>query len=107
MTYLKQIFFTLGLFAVLTLSAQSNPPIKLYPNPASSFIRVEFNTIPSSPIQINISDILGNKIKTYNFNQDEFIEIDLSGLNLINGLYLVKVETENSMIIKRLIIKNK
>ncbi len=89
----------------MALSAQSSPKVNLYPNPATDFVRLTFNEIIYTDVTVTISDILGNKIETFTFKPSESIYIDLSGLELMNGMYLIKIETGSSMFLKRLLIK--
>jgi hypothetical protein len=101
------LILILALSIFTGLNAQVVPnPASVYPNPATSSIRVSFATPVKSDVTITISDILGNKIGAFKFTADEAISIDLSNLDLKNGMYLVKVETGDQSQLKRLVVKS-
>lgn len=88
------------------LNAQ-NPvdKVSLYPNPASTSVNVLINETSQKDVVVTISDILGNKIETFKFKAGEAINIDLSTLNLRNGMYLFKIESGDDVWLKRLVVK--
>lgn len=97
----------LALSVFTGLSAQAVPnPASVYPNPATSSVRISFATPVKSDVTVTISDILGNRIGTFKFAADEAISIDLANLELKNGMYLVKVETGDQSQLKRLVVKS-
>jgi hypothetical protein len=69
----------------------SNDQIKIYPNPTSGVVYINYNT--STPELIEVSDILGKVLyKTTSFNQgDEKIDIT----TYANGIYIVNVYMSN------------
>jgi|GEM_PF-6466065 len=103
---MKQILLLTGLILSMTLHAQNAPKVNLYPNPASTFVRISFSEVVQTDVTVVISDILGNKIETYTFKPSESVDIDLAALNLINGLYLIKIQTGSTMVQKRLLVKH-
>lgn len=102
---MKHFLLFCSLLFTMALSAQSSPKVNLYPNPATDFVTLTFNEIIHSDVTVTISDILGNKIETFTYKPSESIKIDLSGLELMNGMYLIKIETGGSVFLKRLLIK--
>jgi hypothetical protein len=103
---MKRLFTILILAMTFGLHAE-NPPIKLslYPNPASSFVEISLNEVPSSDVTVTISDILGNKIKTITYKPGETMRLEFADLDLKNGIYLIKVEVDSDIFLKRLVIK--
>jgi len=105
---MKTILLILIFTGFLALKGQSPVPqqVSIYPNPASSSINITFTEPLKSDISVTISDILGNKIETLKFSADALVHIDLDGLNLKNGIYLVKIETGDQSFLKKLLIKS-
>jgi hypothetical protein len=69
--------------------------VKIYPNPASEYIRVEKDKTIGS---IKIVDLYGNVLAQYKPDQKSFV-ISLSGID--KGLYLVNIDSE----IRKLLVK--
>lgn len=105
---MKKAILILALSVFLGLKAQTPLPnqVSIYPNPAVSSVNITFSEPVRSDVTITISDILGNKIETLKFSPEAVIHIDLSGMNLRNGMYLIKVETGDQSYLKRLVIKS-
>ncbi|WP_299225229.1 T9SS type A sorting domain-containing protein [uncultured Psychroserpens sp.] len=73
---------------------------KLYPNPANTTLNVEFNTsIANGSLQV--FDILGKEVLSHSLGLDLTAQVDISGWN--DGLYLIKITSENSEATKRFI----
>jgi len=79
------------------ISSESNILVKIYPNPTSSNVVIEAKDI----IKITIYDINGDLVKNikYNFKTDR-CKIE----NLYAGIYILKVETAQGKILKKLVI---
>ncbi len=73
-------------------SNASNLNVVVLPNPSSGKVKVEVNSI-SSRIEISLVDQLG-KLILQTESTDNSMELDLS--NLINGIYYLKVFSDNS-----------
>ena len=77
--------------------------ISIYPNPATDILKINLgNNVQESDVQnISIYDFKGNLIiKTLKFNPS----LDIK--NLSNGIYFVKIQFSNSVVTKKLLIKN-
>lgn len=72
--------------------------VKVYPNPASSYIRIESST--QNIERVTIYNTLGQVVKTQNING---ADIDVSGLS--RGTYLLKIETTQGKTSTHKIIK--
>lgn len=70
--------------------------IKLYPNPTSSILNIEMNTILKKAIIVNIQ---GQRVIESVSNQ-----LDVSSLS--NGLYIIKIEDENGNVSTKRFLKN-
>ncbi len=77
--------------------------ITVYPNPANNKITISNNKeIPEEAI-ISISQINGQLVMQDKFQNQKLIELDVS--NLSNGIYLLKIETQEGMEVKKLVIQ--
>jgi len=67
----------------------------LYPNPVSNILTIE-SKIPVSKIEIY--SILGKKVKVIN---SDFNSISME--NLANGIYIIRLQSKNGFVTKKLI----
>jgi hypothetical protein len=76
---------------------------KLYPNPANTFINVEFSEIPENGVLIEVNDSNGRTLykKTAESMSNK---IDIG--NFPAGLYFVRSVSNNNINVKKLIISN-
>jgi len=72
----------------------------IYPNPASDKIMVKINDF-SRETRVSIFDIRVNQILDRSFINKQSIELDVS--NLSNGLYVMKVQTDQGTETKKLV----
>jgi cyanophycinase-like exopeptidase len=84
---------------VLTVKDLSDIKIELYPNPTNNFLNLR-SVIPISKIEI--SDLSGKKINTYETKQRE-IQVDLTALS--KGIYFLKIIMEDDIKTIRKIVK--
>lgn len=81
--------------------------IELYPNPAASFINLNYVLTMQSDVNVSILDLQGRTVKTVvNENQVNGAytnKIDLDGLN--KGVYFIKVQTDNKVETLRFIVQ--
>ena len=105
------------LFSISALKIRSNTTnidngdfsrdVIIYPNPASDFIKLKLSGIAGTTnIGIyNLNGIqVGNFTRTLTEGTNE-LSIDLKGLNISNGIYLLKIDAENYQFIKKLTIQ--
>ncbi len=104
------VFITLNLMAIPPIETNSNPKpiqtesitsfdngnIRLFPNPASDYIRIANGDRIKNVLVINI---VGKTVLSFQ-NIDASEKLDISNLNA--GLYLVKLMDENNRNIKTL-----
>ena len=70
----------------------------IYPNPAKNNINIQSQNIPLT--QVEIFNVLGQRILSLDFTGSTSENIDISSLN--SGMYLVKI---NDLTTQRLIVK--
>ena len=77
--------------------------IKIYPNPASDFVTIEFENIGNSNIEIDIYDANGRLAKEVKTNKNSYV-LDVSALN--QGSYLAIIKTDVKMLAREVFIVN-
>jgi hypothetical protein len=103
---MKKILLIAIFSVIFGLNAQTPAGnVSLYPNPSSGSVTILLDQAITSEVTVTISDILGNKIETVVFKPGDKLFIDFTHLNLKNGIYLFKVETNNNIYLKRLVLK--
>lgn len=77
----------------------------LYPNPTSDIVTISFNSTTGNEIIMEVFDIRGRKLKSFNFENTGSIsnEIDLS--NYDSGIYLIKIKDGSNQSTKKIIKK--
>ncbi len=76
--------------------------ISIYPNPFKNFITV-YNGTSVAIDRIDIFNLMGQKIKT--FNRNEIINNEINVSSLDNGSYILKVHFDNGELISKKIVK--
>ena len=74
-----------------------NASIDVYPNPNNGTFRIKNNQSDNPIHQVEIIDVSGRTIKVYN-KQDSYV------ITLNEGVYFVKIATEKSGIVKKVIV---
>ena len=75
--------------------------IRLYPNPASSFINIQKDDAYDS-LQFDIYNLSGKKVLSDNINSNSK---KISTHNLSSGIYLMRIKSDTAITTKKLIIK--
>lgn len=73
--------------------------IKVYPNPAKDKVTIETNNVNLTSVEVY--DLLGKKVFEQNKLSNNTIDIS----DLSNGIYMLKLNSENKSITKKLIVK--
>ena len=82
-------------------SSSLSENIMLYPNPTTSG-RFTIQTENYDTKEIEIFDLVGNKIITFVFNGKEK---EFSSAKLKTGIYIIKIKTKGTSISRKLVIK--
>ncbi|MCC6187140.1 MAG: T9SS type A sorting domain-containing protein [Chitinophagaceae bacterium] len=80
--------------------------LDVYPNPATDVVTTKFSLTEQSNVAIEIVDMLGKVVKTIASKSltAGTYEVPTSVAELANGVYLVKVTTDNGSITERIAI---
>jgi hypothetical protein len=77
--------------------------INIYPNPATDFVVIQFNTLVKENIDVELFDITGKRIqKTVLYQGSTITNFDTK--ELANGQYLIKFTTQNKTLTKKIVI---
>ena len=84
-----------------------SPEITIFPNPADEFLNISFNNNHNSNYKIKIYSITGNLVLSDDFNIFSFENFSkkYNVSNINKGMYFVKIETVNDIIIKKIIFE--
>ena len=103
---LKVVFGTVVVRGAIATSLDNSDgsEIKIYPNPAQDYIKIENlnKNIPSNTRKYSIFDMFGREILKGNFNNNQQ-EINLQ--NIPNGVYYLQI-IDNKEVIKKFFVKN-
>jgi len=96
--------YTNGVLGIDDIFYINNKTIQLSPNPIrkSNTLNVKFALNMSA--KINVYSLDGKLVLRDQFNNSKFKDINIS--NLSNGIYLLRLETDNASITKKFIIQN-
>jgi hypothetical protein len=76
--------------------------LNVYPNPVVDIFTVNLDQFNGQVIRLNIFDITGKKVQSFKPSQSgSVIEISMNGYS--NGVYILKVDTSNGQLQKKLI----
>jgi hypothetical protein len=81
-------------------------PVRVYPVPAKDYIIVESPEAGRAVNSIDIYNILGEKIKTIDLrNESKGSRFEIGINDLRNGIYMIRINTDNSSFAKKIIIE--
>ena len=90
--------------AIATFSSENS--ISIFPNPTSGIVSVQLNSASGVKIQLDVFDVLGEKVYSSFENSplnNSPMTIDLSSLS--DGIYFVQVKTDGKIIATKKIVK--
>ncbi|MCX6291637.1 MAG: T9SS type A sorting domain-containing protein [Bacteroidetes bacterium] len=82
----------------------SSSPVSVYPNPTKGIVNIDLNGNQFRNTSVVVSDLLGNEIKKTSMkNSDSNFQLSLSEFQ--DGIYFIKVKTDNNEFMQRVILK--
>jgi hypothetical protein len=78
--------------------------MKVYPNPVSDFLTIEFDKLITGKISITVFDMTGRIVLNKEKQNQQMIKLNIS--KLTKGIYLLKINLKNDNGIAVKIIKN-
>ncbi len=87
----------------VSTSQTPTPVFKVYPNPTTGLITLEFNQNLETKTEISVSNLMGAVVFRKEVNSVANYQIELS--NQVSGIYLLKIIIDNQQYLKKLIIR--
>jgi hypothetical protein len=78
--------------------------VKIYPNPCSDFLYLEFSDFSVQNLHIRILNSAGNELKSYFFNT-VFEKLTLHFENFPTGMYFLELKNNDFIFTKKIILK--
>ena len=100
-----QTTFTINVVNSVGLEENLLSNINIYPNPANNQLRIEFDSNESGKGSISILDMSGKIVLINNLSVFGNNSVNLNISSLANGLYLVRIKTENGQSLSKLVIE--
>ncbi len=101
--------FTGGFVGINELTSLTENSFLVYPNPATSNVKVSFMMNERNKVNVILFDVLGNVVSTI-ANSNELEEgsqvLDINTSNLSSGIYYISLEINGNKETKKLIINN-
>jgi hypothetical protein len=97
--YIDSVSLWKNNFPTFIKEENKNELVSVYPNPATTILKINYNSNNKTGLQIKINDMLGREVKQLKFGE----EIDISDLE--NGIYFLSVYKNNQLIETKKIIK--
>ncbi|MBN4051888.1 T9SS type A sorting domain-containing protein, partial [Cytophagaceae bacterium AH-315-L13] len=75
--------------------------VEVFPNPSDGVVNIKINSSNINDVSIEIYDVIGNRILTFNDAKykDGIIQFDLN--NYSEGVYLIKINTGTGVVLKK------
>jgi alkaline phosphatase D len=80
--------------------------LSLYPNPSSDFFSIQYNLEDVGQVEVQIIDNVGRLVKNYSSRKESGVWTERYPTeNLVEGVYFVKIVSQNNSTIQKLLIK--
>ena len=77
---------------------------KMYPNPTSNQLTLDYMLDIDGQVEVNVYDMLGRKVINQSLQQEEGQQkVPLNTADLLDGTYILQINTENQQIIRKFI----
>jgi hypothetical protein len=95
--YVDNLNFTMA----LNVNEFGNKDIEIYPNPSNDIVLIDYSKINEKVKSIEVIDMLGNEVLNESPNENQLSKLNIDFL--LNGIYLLKIRTENGDVVKKII----
>ena len=76
--------------------------LNIYPNPATSGVRVELPFTPAQNTQLSITNLSGQEVLRRELTE-AITELDINSLNA--GIYFLRVQSNNGLVTQKLVVQ--
>jgi len=86
-------------------AASENNGVLIYPNPASTYVNVEFGYNMNSLTVVEITDVTGRLVKTHSISnpvQGQIVNVDVADLNA--GSYFITIKNDTQKLVQKLVL---
>jgi hypothetical protein len=83
-------------------SETSAPAFKVYPNPTTGMLTIEFTQNSGKKTEVSVSNLVGAEVFRKELDNAANYQIDLS--NKVSGIYLLKVMVDNRQYISKIVV---
>jgi hypothetical protein len=82
--------------------------LSMYPNPARSYVNVNYTIERDETVSVEIYNLIGNKLQEFNYGYQSAgsYSQQLNISNLANGMYLVRIQAGDEQVISKLKVQN-
>lgn len=94
-----------GVLGVEEIKSEAAFNVNLFPNPAGSVLNILFEEPLNQPIQITVSNTIGQQIKQENYYKAA-AQISLNINELPSGIYFLNIKTAAGLVVKKFIVNN-
>ncbi|MEX6688798.1 T9SS type A sorting domain-containing protein [Danxiaibacter flavus] len=78
------------------LNADISNKVTLFPNPASSIVKIALNNVPDANYSIDLVDMMGRILQTINinFSNNNYLYVEMNVAQYASGMYVVRVRSD-------------
>lgn len=95
----------------LTVTGISNinfaSELNMYPNPVNNFLNVDFALNANEDVELSVIAVDGKVIETLNFNNASVVNTKINTASINNGVYILKIKTENGISTQKFVVSHK
>jgi hypothetical protein len=82
----------------------NSEPLSVYPNPSSNFIHLTLILQQVQPVLLSLYNVLGQQVWSVNMGNATRVEAIIPVTNLVNGVYILKVNSGNTSQQKEIVV---
>ena len=79
--------------------------LNIYPNPSHNTFNIQITGENLKEAEVNLSDIVGNKVTTFSINNEKEFTLNASDYNLQQGVYILSIRSGSSVYIGKLVVE--
>jgi PKD repeat protein len=106
----KQSGFTINVTPVNATGIETEleliSEINAYPNPVKNNLTIELNLLEQANVEVFVTDLLGKQVSVISNDEMQagINKLQWNPSNILNGIYLLNIKTNNSLQVKKLVL---